>query len=514
MVNPEDSTPLPPLPIQNQVDWFEPRSSFDEEVKRRLEGYLSPDGLQAILGLPRVSSHQIPSQLEWPTEYRVEPTLEATSGAPLYGSIGATAEGLFDRYSSALANPGATFWVSPTGNNDAAGTFAAPFRSIWRAVQAGNAAGVPTRVNVNAGHYSRSLGFHGGGGTIYPQVDMAFVAAAGRVQVSNSDPIVGFAVDSTHSNTYSKDLANCDRVLDLTDVDEYGHFADLVRVGTASLVNVTPNSFALESGKIYIRRRDGKAPTDVNTQLFRAEASVRLYRPVNIYIGGGPNATGMWDFRGGAAGVLVARIEAGVAPAPGQRNVLVCASASFNYGGEYGGAGVDGVALSRWQGLAAFFNCEASRNNKDGFNAHNDSAGGYASDAPYILLVNCRGYDNGRGLTSSNGLTIHEDYVGIDVAGDYRWGHGGTISNIGASRMYLLGTYVEGDSGDLGSGGGILPAAVKVGDSAKIWAERVAVKMPPAAFGYTTTGAESGIYRRSCPPIPQRDYGNGTFGTF
>lgn len=49
MVNPEDSAPLPPLPLQNQVDWFPPRDEFDREVKRRLEGHLSPDQLSATM---------------------------------------------------------------------------------------------------------------------------------------------------------------------------------------------------------------------------------------------------------------------------------------------------------------------------------------------------------------------------------------------------------------------------------------------------------------------------------
>ena len=42
---PADSEPLPPLPAANELQWFAARNAFDLEVKRRLEGYLSPDEL-------------------------------------------------------------------------------------------------------------------------------------------------------------------------------------------------------------------------------------------------------------------------------------------------------------------------------------------------------------------------------------------------------------------------------------------------------------------------------------
>lgn len=47
MADAQDSAPLPALPASGQVDWFAPRNQFDAEVRRRLEGYLSPDQLDA-----------------------------------------------------------------------------------------------------------------------------------------------------------------------------------------------------------------------------------------------------------------------------------------------------------------------------------------------------------------------------------------------------------------------------------------------------------------------------------
>lgn len=49
MAEPEDSLPLPALPVQGQNPYFEPRNAWDEEVQRRLEGYLSPDGLSSTI---------------------------------------------------------------------------------------------------------------------------------------------------------------------------------------------------------------------------------------------------------------------------------------------------------------------------------------------------------------------------------------------------------------------------------------------------------------------------------
>lgn len=50
MATPEDSAPLPILPPQGDLDWWPERSTWDEEVKRRLEGYLSPEQLEAAFG--------------------------------------------------------------------------------------------------------------------------------------------------------------------------------------------------------------------------------------------------------------------------------------------------------------------------------------------------------------------------------------------------------------------------------------------------------------------------------
>ena len=45
--DPADSAPLPPLPGANQDPWFTDRDNWDDEVTRRLEGYLSPAELSA-----------------------------------------------------------------------------------------------------------------------------------------------------------------------------------------------------------------------------------------------------------------------------------------------------------------------------------------------------------------------------------------------------------------------------------------------------------------------------------
>lgn len=39
--------PLPELPTRHQLDWFDPRDDFDQEVRERLEGYLDPEALTA-----------------------------------------------------------------------------------------------------------------------------------------------------------------------------------------------------------------------------------------------------------------------------------------------------------------------------------------------------------------------------------------------------------------------------------------------------------------------------------
>jgi hypothetical protein len=104
--------------------------------------------------------------------------------------------------------------------------------------------------------------------------------------------------------------------------------------------------------------------------------------------------------------------------------------------------------------------------------------------------------------------------VGVDIARRYGAGHGGTIRNIGSSRQLLAGTIIDGDAGDLSAGGFLRPTAVRVDDTAQIWADRAVVRMKAGELAWVAAEATSAIHMRDCAPTGQPNFGPGLFDTY
>ena len=437
----------------------------------------------------------VPAGLGWPEALcPLAPTLQFGRGI-VAGSAGITPEALFNMHSIALSNPGVEYWVATTGSDGAAGTEGSPYATIVKAVTMANAAGVPARINVAAGSYHRVASpFYG----IVPAVDLAFRAVGGRVVTGTWDQFSAPSVDGTHANTYSWALTGIQRVVDLTRRDRFGCYQELQYVATAALCNITPNSWAKDATTIFVRRGDGAAVTNANTRVYRASSECFKLSgaQISVYASG-------FDFEGGSSGALTTVYSS----KPAASKALVFSGCTFRYPGGITNAGQRSVSVDSLHGVAAFFDCSADRAGTDGFNFHN--TGGFAAET-YALTVNCAANDNGEpGQTSCNGLTLHENVVAVDVAGQYEASRGGSIRNIGTSKHLVIGTNIVGDIGDLTS----VPATgIRTDDTAQIWAANTEVRMPAGtAHWYARSG--STIRRRDCV-VRGYDSGSGTFGTF
>ncbi|UAW09392.1 hydrolase [Arthrobacter phage Klevey] len=457
-------------------------------------------------------SATIPAALGWGASPALSPRLTNLRGGGVIGDVGATPKALFATYSAAQAAPTNRFYASPAGDDTAAGTYAAPWRTIKKCIEAANAAGAPARILVRTGTYLSGQGFE----AVSPTVDTAFVAEGGPVTVSNgiASASYTFAAHATHTNTYyinPTPTGGVSRVLDLTRVDEFGNYRELVKVSSEAIANDTPGSYH-EGLALYIHRHDGAAVTAANTRVLQTKSNFVLSSEVNVYVGtedGSP-----WVIEGSANSV--AGVDPGAvltyvaAPTNAASKAFVMENVRADFAGEPT-AGANSFTVDKWNGVAAYFNCQGNAPSKDGFNAHN---GGNLATKMLVLTVNCSATDTGRSVQSCNGLTLHENVIGIDVAGRYLRGRGGTVHNIGASKHYLLGTHIDGDLGDINSGGGIHPNALRVADSAEVWAERVTINMPPGAFAYRAVSGTAKIHRRDCEPTRQPDAGPGVFDTF
>lgn len=441
----------------------------------------------------------VPVALGWSLPFTVTPSVFNRGIA--VGDAGISAEAIFDQYSTARSAPTKTVWVSTSGVDTNAGTEAAPFRSLYKAVAEANAAGVPTRVNVLAGVYERARSLYAT--SVSPNVDIAFVAVGGRVSTGTFDLFTVSSADATYTSCYTMTVANCDRVVDTKQLNQWGNYTELIQVTTADQCNRIPGSWALVAGTLYVHRSDEQSVTTLNTRVFRNQSfNLLVATPINIYMNG-------FDLEGSPGNV--ARLDMQAAGLTANMKAAVFTGCSFKYGGGAVGANATGLGIASWNGVAAAFNCQADANATDGFNFHN----GQGVTNPFSLTVNCSARDNGRVTSvSCNGLTYHENCVGIDVAGVYEANRGGNIRNIDTSKLYCFGTLSKDDKGDIGNGGTVRPSAVRIDGSSQLWAERVQIDMPRGQYAYATGDGTAKIYRKNCVVVPQPDFGPGTFGTF
>jgi hypothetical protein len=463
----------------------------------------------------------IPAGLGWDqTKYPLTMTITDLPGmARAHGISSLTPESAFDAVSTARSAPGATFWVDPGSGNDTTGTGAqgAPYKSGGKAVSAANAAGVPSQIRVVAGstmYRGNNPTNNSGTGGQYPTVDIAWIAVGGRVNTGTFDSFSSPSLDGTYTRCYVTSVTanTVNRVVDMVNLNRHGNYTELTLVTSADLCNNTPDSWYHHTdGNLYIHRRDMAAVTQSNTRYYRsASTSFSLRTGVNMYIGGASGNDG-FDVEGGHA---YGPLEVTPTVAAGTEKVLAVSNCSF----KYGGGKVDntvgrGVSVDNWYGLAIFSNVRADANLTDAFNFHNS----IGVTRTLALTINCSGTDSGRpGQQSCNGHTLHENVIAIDLCSQLTDSSGGAVRNINTSKGLYAGTFIKGDRGDYGLGGGgtMRPTSFRTDDTAEIWCDRTRTDMPAGAYEYSTGGAGSKIHKRNTWPTRSPDSGPGAIDTY
>ena len=465
----------------------------------------------------------IPSGLGWDqANYPLSMTITDLPGmARAFGTSSLTPESAFDAKSTARTAPGTTLWVDPLTGNDSTGdgTSGAPYKSGGKAQAVANAAGLPatifTRATATMFRGNNPTNNAGTGGQ-FPTVDTAWIAVGGRVNTGTMDTSWTTALDGTYTRCYktaaSITASTINRVVDMQNLNRYGNYTELTNVASADLCNNTPDSWYHHTdGFLYINRRDGATATTTNTRFYRsASTSFSLRTGVNLYIGGQTGNDG-WDVEGGHA---YGPLEVTPTAVAGSEKVVAVSNCSF----KYGGGKIDntvgrGISVDNWRGLAIFSNCRTDASLTDGLNFHNS----LGSPKMLVLTINCSSTDNGRpGQQSCNSHTLHENVIAIDLCSEFRDSHGGSIRNIGTSKAFYAGTFLDNDFGDFGLGGGgvVRPTLVRVDDTAEIWLDRVRPKAPSGAYVFHAAAAGSKIHRRNCWPHPQPATAGGTVDNY
>ncbi|WP_425045980.1 hypothetical protein [Primorskyibacter sp. S87] len=307
------------------------------------------------------------------------------------------------------------------GNNGfgADGDFSAAKRSIHAAFVAGNATAAPFRVVIKAGEYEESAFTRNGNEE--PTQPVAILGWGGPVRYRTGP----FEISWTNAgDTYTAPVSAVRRVFRSTQTTAQGIHVELERAADLASCQSTTDSWFADGGTLHINVAQTPGARDL--AVIRSFHGARfLNHAQDLYLED-------IHCEGGITGAL--HVDA-----PASRNV-VAVGCSFRYSAPSNvNNPLDAVQLRRTNGLAAFFDCDASGGAEDGWSFHEDGNAGL-----HVLLENCTGFANGAfAADSCNALTAHDGVRLVDLNGRYGWSRNGTeVHCIQSSQSLLAGTEV------------------------------------------------------------------------
>lgn len=334
-----------------------------------------------------------------------------------------------------------------TGSDAANGQSGTPVKSLWRAINLVNAAGVPTHVTVNPGTFPRANWFNSGSTVL--TTPAWFEVVGGRAVAYNGDVLTWpGSPDATYPNTYKASRSSVARVVNLLGTSPYGtHYADFAKVADAATCNSTANSWAQVGSDLYVNRGGGTLNANTRAYLttngLRTSTSVRL---TGFDIEGGGGSGGCFSILNAASSVVIAE------------------SCTFRYSGSDAIPRDCCLIEGTSTGLFAFLDCDFSGSSKDGLN-HTRADDGFR--LVHVLTERCSGDDFGRGAsTSNNAITGHFMTVQADFDNQgYSYGRAGLVRFVNDSRLAMFGGSA---SFDLNDGSGFTPSVIRADNTAEI----------------------------------------------
>jgi hypothetical protein len=338
-------------------------------------------------------------------------------------------EDLFDV--SAITN---TYYVNVARPDNAGNglTWATAKKSIRSAIDTANASGLPSRIAVRSGVYSRTNGFNTTGTGVTTAVPLYIYSVFGRVKTGNFDELT---YTKTGGQNYVWQVARSlvNNVLNPQINAEYTYVASI------AACDALPGSFFTDNVTLYVHAHSSGVVTSQN-------CLPNLNANGTIFIGNQNVMLSGFDFVGGSAGA--------VSFSGGSTNVCIMqdCTASYALGGIYSARTAQNGVVVLGCGIFAAFNSGASLNSNDGFNIHKDGA----DVRPFSLLVNCYGFNNGTlpSSVSNNGYTVHDGCHSIDIGGTWTGSVGTNSGHINdGTVVWQFGSKAGASDGDVINGG-------------------------------------------------------------
>lgn len=202
--------------------------------------------------------------------------------------------------------------------------------------------------------------------------------------------------------------SNITVVLDTSKTDINGNPFRLQKMTNLTDVQNTPDSFWKDSGTniFYVHYADGMTPSRTSSLMAVSAVS---------------NTNGFKNYRENINFINGISTNNNTASTIN----LLMKNCKFIFNTTQNGVTIFGNVIS------IFENCEASNNALDGFNYHDT-----ASYDPYSIEINCSGFQNGEGSTTSinNGSTMHDDGMILRIGGIYCENEGPNVHDVNNAK--------------------------------------------------------------------------------
>lgn len=356
-----------------------------------------------------------------------------------------------------------SLWVSLSRGSDTTGdgSFATPYKSIWKAISVMSAA---TTIYVEAGIYDRNYCWKAQA----PQYACNIVAVGGEVVSSLRWEGGSWAL--TKNGTYQATRSITAVVIDESDVDVDGLGARLTKVVSQAVCEATPRSWYSDGTTLWVHTFDGRSP-DSSVLVMLDQANGYSNTSVSVFSRG-------IIFEGGISGFANGSTN------PTATTRYVFDRCTYRYGKQTGGSFV-GV------GVVINHRCASYGNLFDGFGY----TMGVNNISPKALEIDCVAYGNGDPLDTTdndNASTSHNNCRVVRVNTIGRRTRGPIFADIDTARSWNIGC---GSRDSLAATGAIQSAGFQALGTAKQWMDSC-IHRGTGASTYKASGAEQ--YQRNC----------------
>ncbi|MFT4076834.1 MAG: hypothetical protein QM647_15015 [Asticcacaulis sp.] len=438
-------------------------------------------------------------------------SLDGGLGSCDYTYCNYTAEQIFDLKSTARSSPANTYWVDPVSGSDSnAGTEAANFQTLGKAIATGSAAASPFKVRLKGGGaYTqdavKTKNFtNNSSSTTYDSVVDFCVEFYNGVSVISSH--ADFATPSLYTGaSYTYAIANtiADNVVDRALLDENGWDTPMNWVPFVASGDLPPgNNWSTDGTTVLIRRADMAPVTNLNTRIFDQVRNFRLTNNISVGLFPATDNDSLVVIGGGAMNGPIDMLVSSSVTDKTPRAFVAKNVTALSYNKRGSGSGrcwsIDGL-----HGIVWLENCWAGHAKTDHFNFHCTrgalGTGAQSGVNQRVVMLNCHGDKAGidlrpLGLTqqnSCNGPTAHEDVKGFSLGGSYGHTSGGTLRNIGSTKWFTAGEMFQ-DFGERSTGSTLRPTAIRAQDAADIYVFRPKFGLMPSN-SYSLVNAGTGV---------------------